>query len=63
MAKIEIEIDLEDLPYELADQLTDNAWLKFMKAMDEQRMDLRMTKLLREYLTEVIAEEEPDGTD
>lgn len=58
MAKIEINLDLEDLPYELAEQLTDNAWLKFMKTMDEQRTDLRLTKLLHEYLTEVIAEEE-----
>jgi hypothetical protein len=60
MAKIEIEIDLEDLPYELAEQLTDDAWLNFMKTMDEQRMDIWLTKRLHKYLTEVIAEEEDE---
>lgn len=57
MAKIEIELDLEDLPYELSDQLGDSAWLKFMKDMDEHRADLVLTKKLHEYLTEVIADE------
>jgi hypothetical protein len=58
MARIEIELDLEDLPHELADQLTDTAWLKFMMYMDAQRADLQLTKKLHEYLAEVIEEEE-----
>jgi hypothetical protein len=57
MAKIEVDLDVEDLAYELSDQLTDTVWLKFMKEMDEQRADIGLTKRLHKHLGEVIEEE------
>jgi len=61
MAKIEVDLDVEDLAYELSDQLTDTVWLKFMKEMDEQRADIGLTKRLHEYLGEAIEEDEERG--
>jgi hypothetical protein len=58
MARIEVELDLADLPCSLSFQLTDDAWLRFIKDMDMHRADLQLTKQLHEWLGKVIKEEE-----
>lgn len=60
MARIEIDLDLEDLPYELSQQLTDTAWLRFMMSMNEERADLQLSKRLRARLETYITEGEEE---
>lgn len=58
MAKIEIELDMEDLPYELADQCTHRTLLKFIEAIDEQVCERSFTEELVKRLTETLMEDE-----
>lgn len=57
MAKIEVELDLEDLPYELADQCSHATLLKFIEAIDEQVCHRSFTEELIKRLTETIDED------
>jgi phage tail tube protein FII len=58
MAKIELELDLEDLPYELADQCTHRTLLKFIADIDEQVCERSFTEKLIERLTMTLEEGE-----
>ena len=57
MAKIEVELDLEDLPYELADQCTHRTLLKFIEAIDEQVCERSFTEELIERLAMTLEDE------
>lgn len=59
MARIEMEVDLEDLPYELADQCTATALLKLIMGIDEQVADRWFTETLIKRLRASL--EEDDG--
>jgi phage tail tube protein FII len=54
MAKIEVELDLEDLPYELAGQCDHRTLLKFIEAIDEQVCERSFTEELIERLTNTL---------
>lgn len=58
MAKIEVELDLEDLPYELADQCDHRTLLKFIEDIDEQVCERSFTEELIERLTNTLMEDE-----
>lgn len=58
MAKIEVELDLEDLPYELADQCDHRTLLNFIEAIDEQVCERSFTEELIKRLTNTLTENE-----
>ena len=58
MAKIEVELDWEDLPYELADQCDHRTLLNFIEAIDEQVCERSFTEELIKRLTNKLTENE-----
>lgn len=58
MARIEIELDMEDLPYELAEQCNHATLLRFIETIDEQVCEQSFTEELIKRLTSTLVENE-----
>lgn len=58
MAKIEIELDMEDLPYGLADQLDHRALTHLILAIDEQVCERSFTEELVRRLQAALEEDD-----
>lgn len=58
MLTLEVQIDLEDLPYELADRCTHNTLLKLIEDIDEQVCERSFTEELIKRLTKTLEEDD-----
>lgn len=58
MPKIEIALDMEDLPCELADQCTHATLIKLIMEIDEQVCERSFTETLIKRLTQVLEEDD-----
>lgn len=58
---LHVKIDMSELAHEIAYELSDDDIMKFILHLEENVMDWRFTKRLRDKLTEMIDTAEEEG--